>query len=232
GVVAAQAALRERDITGEGQRVSSGLFESAAFLMSTHMDGMPATGLEARPMPARRGAWAGYEGFKTAGDGQLFIGVTSDQQWVRFVEEFGLQALAADPRLATNVTRLAERAWLIPALQEVLATLPQDEAARRCERCNVSWAPVGQPGDLFTDPHLLATGGLVDVFVSRYGEPGGRIAGLPALPLECGSQRRRPGVTRQPPRVGEHNAELLSEAGFTPSEIARLTDAAIIAAPS
>jgi cytochrome b561 len=57
GVVAAQTALREREITGKGQRVSSALFESAAFLMSTHMAGMTATGLEARPMPARRGAW-------------------------------------------------------------------------------------------------------------------------------------------------------------------------------
>jgi len=229
GVVAAQAALRERDISGRGQRVSSALFESAAFLMSTHMAGMAATGLEARPMPARRGAWAVYEVFKTAGDGQLFIGVTSDQQWTRFVEEFGLQELAADPRLATNVTRLAERAWLIPALQQVLATLPQDEVARRCERCNVSWAPVGQPGDLFTDPHLLATGGLVDVFISRFGGDG-KFAGLPALPVEFGLDRRRPGIQRQPPRMGEHNAELLSEAGFSAAEIAGLVAAGVIAA--
>jgi len=118
GIIAVQAALRERDVTGKGQRVSSALFESAAFLMSTHMAGMMATGLDARPMPARRGAWAVYEVFKTGGDGQLFIGVTSDQQWSRFVEEFGLQELAADPRLATNVMRLGERAWLIPALAE------------------------------------------------------------------------------------------------------------------
>jgi crotonobetainyl-CoA:carnitine CoA-transferase CaiB-like acyl-CoA transferase len=230
GVVAAQAALRERDITGKGQRVSSALFESAAFLMSTHMAGMTATGLEARPMPARRGAWAVYEVFKTAGDGQLFIGVTSDQQWIRFVEEFGLQELAADPRLATNVTRLAERAWLIPALQQVLATLPQDEVARRCERCNVSWAPVGQPGDLFTDPHLLATGGLVDVFISRFGGGDGKIAGLPALPVEFGTDRHRPGIRRQPPRMGEHNAEVLDEAGFAAAEIAGLAEAGVIAA--
>jgi len=230
GVVAAQAALRERDISGRGQRVSSALFESAAFLMSTHMAGMAATGLEARPMPARRGAWAVYEVFKTAAAGQLFIGVTSDQQWTRFVEEFGLQELAADPRLATNVTRLAERAWLIPALREVLATLPQDEVARRCERCNVSWAPVGQPGDLFTDPHLLATGGLVDVFISRFGGGDGKFAGLPALPVEFGLDRRRPGIRRQPPRMGEHNAELLSEAGFSAAEIAGLVAAGVIAA--
>src|SRR5271154_6387614 len=182
GVIAVQAALRERDVTGKGQRVSSALFESAAFLMSTHMAGMTATGLDARPMPARRGAWAVYEGFQTAGGGQLFIGVTSDQQWSRFVEEFGLEELAADPRLPTNVLRPAGRAPLIPPLQEVLATLPQDEVAARCERCNVSWAPVGQPGDLFTDPHLLATGGLVDVFISRMGGTEGKKVGLPALP--------------------------------------------------
>jgi crotonobetainyl-CoA:carnitine CoA-transferase CaiB-like acyl-CoA transferase len=230
GVVAAQAALREREITGKGQRVSSALFESAAFLMSTHMAGMTATGLEARPMPARRGAWAIYEVFQTAGGGQLFIGVTSDQQWTRFVEEFGLQELAADPRLATNVMRLAERTWLIPALQGVLITLPQDEVARRCERANVSWAPVGQPGDLFTDPHLLATGGLVDVFISRFGGGDGKIAGLPALPIEFGSDRQRPGIARQPPRMGEHNEDVLSEAGFSPAEIAKLAEAGVIAA--
>jgi crotonobetainyl-CoA:carnitine CoA-transferase CaiB-like acyl-CoA transferase len=229
GVVAAQAALRERDITGKGQRVSSALFESAAFLMSTHMAGMAATGLDARPMPARRGAWAVYEIFKTAGGGQLFIGVTSDQQWIRFVEEFGLEELAADPRLATNVTRLAERAWLIPALQEVLATLPQDEVARRCEQCNVSWAPVGQPGDLFTDPHLLATGGLVDVMISRFGGGDGKVAGLPALPVEFGADRQRPGIRRQPPRMGEHNAEVLGEAGFSAAEIVGLAEAGVIA---
>ena len=229
GVIAVQAALRERDITGHGQRVSSALFENAAFLMSTHMAGMAATGLEARPMPARLGAWAIYEVFKTAGDGQLFIGVTSDQQWTRFVEEFGLQELAADPRLATNVMRLAERSWLIPALREVLAALPQDEVARRCERANVSWARVGQPGDLFADPHLMATGGLVDVFISRFGGADGKVAGLPALPIEFGAERRRPGLSRQPPRVGEHNGDVLSEAGFTAAEIAALAEARVIA---
>ncbi len=228
GVVAVQAALRERDITGKGQRVSSALFESAAFLMSTHMAGMTATGLEARPMPARRGAWAIYEVFKTAGEGQLFIGVTSDQQWSRFVEEFGLQELAADPRLATNVMRLQERSWLIPALQEVLASIPQKEVETRCERANVSWAPVAQPGDLFTDPHLLATGGLVNVFISRFGGGDGKMAGLPALPLEFGADRERPALHRQPPRMGEHTAEILSEAGFTTEERRRLAADGVI----
>ena len=154
GIIAAQAALRERDATGKGQRVSSALFENAAFLMSTHMAGMTATGLEARPMPARRGAWAIYEVFDTASGGQALYRHHQRPAMDAFVEEFSLQELAVDPCLATNVMRLAERSWLIPALQEVLAAIPQDEVARRCERANVSWAPVGQPGDLFTDEHL------------------------------------------------------------------------------
>lgn len=227
GVVAVQAALRERDQTGKGQRVSSALFESAAFLMSTHMAGIAATGLDMPPMPARRGAWAIYEVFPTAGGGQLFIGVTSDQQWTRFTEEFGLQALAADPRLATNVMRVQEREWLIPALKEVIARFPQDEVAMRCERANVSWANVGQPGDLFTDPHLLATGGLVDVFISRQGGADGTKVGLPALPIQFGGGAR-PTAARNPPRMGEHNAEVLAGAGFSATEIAALAATGVI----
>ena len=229
-VVAAQAALAEREQTGKGQRVGSALFESAAFLMSTHMAGMAATGLEARPMPARRGAWAIYEVFKTAGQGQLFIGVTSDQQWQRFIEEFSLHELAADPRLATNLMRLQERNWLIPALQELLVKIPQPEVEARCERANVSWARVGQPGDLFADPHLLATGGLLDVFISRIGGTEGKKVGLPALPIEFGLNRDRPGIRRQSPRMGEHSREVLVEAGYSSTEIADLVNTGAVVA--
>jgi crotonobetainyl-CoA:carnitine CoA-transferase CaiB-like acyl-CoA transferase len=225
GVVAAQAALRERETTGKGQRVSSALFESAAFLMASHMAGMAVTGL-----PARRGAWAIYEVFAVA-DGELFIGVTSDQQWTRFVDEFGLQALAADPRLATNLMRNQERSWLIPILKEVLGKLPQAQVAQRCERANISWAPIGQPGDLFADAHLMASGGLLDVFISPAGGEEGLKVGLPALPIEFGG-RERPDLRRQPPRMGEHNAQVLAEAGFSPIEIAALAEGRIIVAAS
>jgi len=228
GVVAAQAALRERETTGKGQRVSSALFESAAFLMASHMAGMAVTGLPAQPMPARRGAWAIYEVFPVA-DGELFIGVTSDQQWTRFVEEFGLQEVAADPRLATNLMRNQERSWLIPILKEVLGKLPRAEVAQRCERANISWAPVGQPGDLFADAHLLASGGLLDVFISPAGGGEGRKVALPTLPIEFGG-RARPGLRRQPPRMGEHNTQVLAEAGFSPAEVAALAEQRVIVA--
>ena len=229
--MAALAALREREATGRGQRVSSALFESAAFLMGTHIAGVAATGQPAMPMPSRRGAWADYEVFPTADGGQLFIGVTSDQQWARFTEEFELNDLGADPRLSTNLMRTHERSWLIPALKEVIARLPLIEVSRRCERANISWAPVGQPADLFADAHLLASGGLLNVLVPRLGGAEAQQVGLPALPIEFGAARERPGLRRQPPRLGEHGHESKRKPGLRnpkllPSPVPELSSAA------
>jgi crotonobetainyl-CoA:carnitine CoA-transferase CaiB-like acyl-CoA transferase len=223
GVIGLMAALRERERTGKGQRVGSALFESAAFLMSTHMAGIAATGQEQPPMPSRgRGTWAVYQVFETADHGQLFVGVTSDQQWSRFVKEFALETLVADPRLATNALRVRQRDWLLPALQEVFAKLTTAEATERCERANISWAPVGKPIDLFTDPHLLASGGLLNVLVPRAGTKEIVTTGLPALPLEFGLSRQRPSLTTQPPQLGEHSRAVLAEAGFTSAEVEAL----------
>jgi crotonobetainyl-CoA:carnitine CoA-transferase CaiB-like acyl-CoA transferase len=229
GVSAVLAALRERDQTGQGQRISSALFESAAFLMLQHMAGSVATGLAPRPMPARLGAWAIYDVFDTADGEQLFIGVTSDQQWVRFTEVFALATLAADPRLATNPSRANERPWLIPALRETIKRFPRAEVQQRCEAASVSWAPVGKPTDLFADPHLMSHGGLIDIAVATV-TGGTATVGLPALPVEFGAERERPGLTRQPPAVGEHTTEVLAEAGFSAAEIARLAETRTIAA--
>jgi crotonobetainyl-CoA:carnitine CoA-transferase CaiB-like acyl-CoA transferase len=229
GVSAVLAALRERDQTGQGQRISSALFESAAFLMLQHMAGSVATGMAPRPMPARLGAWAIYDVFDTADGEQLFVGVTSDQQWERFSQAFGLSDLAADPRLATNMSRAQERPWLIPALRETIGKLTKSDTQQRCETAAVSWAPVGKPTDLFADPHLLSHGGLLDVAIATVAG-GTATARLPALPVEFGPERERPGLTRQPPRVGEHTTEVLTEAGFSAAEIARLAETQAIAA--
>lgn len=223
GVVGVQAALREREHTGRGQRVGSALFESAAFLMGTHMAGIAATGREMPPMPARQGAWAVYEVFQTADGGQLFIGVTSDQQWTRFAPAVGLAPMLEDPRLTTNADRVAEKAWLIPAIAGAIAALTTEAASEACEQARVSWAPVGRPVDLFADPHLLGSAGLLDTLVPGSSGLAASLVGLPALPLEFGNQRNRPGLRRQPPGMGEHSRAVLAESGFTEAEIEALT---------
>ena len=81
GVVAALAALRERDLTGVGQRVSSSLFESATFVLGALVAGSAVIGGPVPPMPARKNAWGIYDVFTAKDGGQAFIGCTSDGHW-------------------------------------------------------------------------------------------------------------------------------------------------------
>ena len=101
------------------------------------MAGMAATGSEARPMPARGRAWAIYDVFQTKDDEELFIGVTSDQQWERFVEEFDLTDLRNDPRLSTNPKRVEEREWLLPAVRKSLQRYDRKEIEFKAETCKI-----------------------------------------------------------------------------------------------
>ena len=89
GALAALVALRERDITGEGQFVKNGLFETAAFIMGQHMSYAAISQEPVPPMPARVSAWAVYRIFNTSDDESVFIGITSDRHWAQFCEVFG-----------------------------------------------------------------------------------------------------------------------------------------------
>jgi crotonobetainyl-CoA:carnitine CoA-transferase CaiB-like acyl-CoA transferase len=70
----------------------------------------------------------------------------------------------------------------------------------------------------------------LDVFISRIGGTEGKKVGLPALPIEFGPNRDRPGIRRQAPRMGEHSREVLAEAGYATTEIERLIDSGSVVA--
>jgi crotonobetainyl-CoA:carnitine CoA-transferase CaiB-like acyl-CoA transferase len=127
-------------------------------------------------------------------------------------------AIAEDPRCATNASRSAAREWLIPALAQVIGAMDLNEVSRRLEAAKIPFAPVQRPSDLLGDPHLLASGELLDTALSPTGEGGPR-AGIPALPMEFGDERGRLGLRRQPARIDEHSREVLAEGGFGTAEI-------------
>ena len=204
GVIGILAALEERHRTGRGQHLSSSLYESTAFLVGQHMAQYAATGSPAAPMPARVSAWSIYDLFDTQNGEKLFVGVVSDSQWRVFCREFELTQYIDHPEYATNAQRVANRAELIPAVQTLFSGFSSARLMEKLDLCGLPYAPIAKPEDLFEDPHLTQSQGLVPVEF-----PNGETAGLPALPLEMSGQRL--GLRYPLPGVGEHTEEILRE---------------------
>lgn len=224
GAMGVLLALRERDATGRGQLVRSALFETAAHIMGHHMAFAAISQRPAPPMPARLSAWGVYHQFRTREDELVFVGVTSDKQWERFCQAFERPDLLADPRLASNNDRVAAAAWLLPDLGAMFAALPKADILRRCESAGLPFAPIARPEDLFDDPHLIATGALLDLPL-----PDGRRLSLPRLPVDLETDAA-PTPTPAPALIGQHTTSILHSLGYTDAEIARLVDLEVIVA--
>ena len=229
GAIGAMAALKQREVTGLGQKVESALFENNVFLVAQHMMQYAMTGVPANPMPERISPWGIYDVFQvkpadvsTDGPGQIFLAVVSDTQWAIFCQAFGFEDLKADERLATNNGRVLARDWLMPALRERLAGHTVAELVDKFEAAGLPFAPITRPHDLLDDPHLLATGGLAPIRLPD-GARAGEEASTVLFPFTLDGER--PGVRLSPPRLGEHSEALLRSLGYDDAAIARLSPA-------
>ena len=203
GVIGVLAALRERERTGRGQEIQSALFENCAFLCAQHVQQFLMSGEPPPPMPARVSAWGIYDVFTLAGDEQLFVAATSDRQFQTLCRLLGRPDLAADPSLATNAQRVAQRPRLLATLGATMATLPKDTLAAQLEAAGLPYAPITRPDQLIDDAHLRASGALAPMVTDE-----GDTTQVLLLPLMMGG--RRLGVRTPLPKLGEHTEEILS----------------------
>jgi crotonobetainyl-CoA:carnitine CoA-transferase CaiB-like acyl-CoA transferase len=84
------------------------------------------------------------------------------------------------------------------------------------EANGLPYAAIKRPEDLIEDPHLRATGGLAPMTL-----PSGQQTETVLLPFTL--HGRQPGVRLNPPRLGEHNLEILQALGFSPQEARNLS---------
>ena len=201
GAISILGALRLRDATGRGQHLQAGLFENAAFLVSTAMLQRAITGKAPEPMPAGRRAWGVYDVFDTADGEQIFIGVVTERQWEIFIRELNEPALN-NPDYSSNTERAKRRETLIPLVQSILIKRSVAALEEMCARAGLPYSRIAKPWDLFEDGHLAASGGFHQVTLSD-----GRKTKVPALPMQFGAERLP--LRHDLPSPGQHNEEIL-----------------------
>ena len=221
GVIAILAALQERQKTEKGQKVTSSLYENVVYLMGQHMAQTATTGEAPPPMSVRVSAWAVYDIFETKNKEQIFIGVVSDSQWKSFCQSFGLVDFIEDKDMDINSGRVEKRDIIIPKLQELFKTFTKKELMEKLDQTGLPFAPINKPQDLFDDPHLNESGGLLKIET-----PDGGSTKLPAMPIEMND--RRFDVHQQVPKVGEHSKEILEEIGLSDNAIQSLFEKSIV----
>jgi len=225
GAIGVMAALKQRDLTGKGQEVQSSLFENNVFLVGQHMMQFAVTGLAPKPMPSRISAWAIYDVFEVKGGEQIFLAVVSDTQWKIFCDAFEYIDLYDDVNLKTNNLRVEARPSLIPEIKKRLSVYSASEISEIFEKNGLPFAPITKPNELFNDPHLIATGGLASIKITD-GPKAGEKTQTPLLPLMMDGERL--GVRLNPPTIGEHSDEVLTQLGYSEEKIIKLFSAGFV----
>ena len=147
-MTAVLAALRHRDLTGEGQFLDCGMVEANVWMLDTAIAEAQLTGADP-PRTGNRSAWMSPHGFfPCAGaDEWVAIAVRSDAEWRNAAKTLGLSGAAGDPPFATFAGRKANESELEQLI--ATATIQHDrwDIARRLQAAGVPAAALENVAD-------------------------------------------------------------------------------------
>jgi crotonobetainyl-CoA:carnitine CoA-transferase CaiB-like acyl-CoA transferase len=215
------AALRERDATGRAVEVTTALFETALMWVSYQAMGWFASGEVPEPQGSGTAMIAPYQAFPAA-DGYVMIAAGSDALFARLAAALGAPDLARDARFLDNPSRVANRAALVEAISALTASRKAADLLEALRVAGVPSAPILRIDQVMEEPQTTESGMLVSAPHPRH--PGYRAV---ALPIQWNGAR--PGVRRVPPRLGEHDADVLTWLGYTLDDIRTLRQQRVLA---
>ncbi|MFQ6058232.1 MAG: CaiB/BaiF CoA transferase family protein [Anaerolineae bacterium] len=197
------AALRERERSGQGQRLDISLLECQVAWLANVASNYLVSGERPRRYGNAHPNIVPYEVFETA-DGYVALGVGNDRQFRAFCRAAGCQHLAEDPRFATNPDRVRNREVLIPLLQEVFRERTTQEWINLFFEIDIPGGPINAIDQVFEHPQLRARGIVVEV-----PHPTAGTVKLVRSPMNL--SRTPPRVRHHPPLLGEHTEEILTD---------------------
>jgi crotonobetainyl-CoA:carnitine CoA-transferase CaiB-like acyl-CoA transferase len=208
------AALRHRDLTGQGQAIDMALLDTQVAMLANLGANYLTSGAVPRRMGNAHQNIVPYQVFEVA-DGHMIVAVGNDRQFAKFCEVVGQPAWAQDARYARNAGRVRHRTTLVPLLAAVMKTHTRSHWLEALEAAKVPCGPINDLADVFADPQVLARQMTVQMPHPLSGEL--RLVASPMKFSATPVQYRRP-----PPLLGEHTAQVLGELGLSADEISTL----------
>ncbi|MCH7832422.1 MAG: CoA transferase [Proteobacteria bacterium] len=221
--VSINAALRHREVTGQGQYIDISMLDAQVATMSILGLNYLATGT---PPPRFGNAHPNivpYQSFPTA-DGDIIIAAANDEQFQRLCAFAGVSELAEDEKFKTNTQRVRNRDELIPKLCEIIAEKPSKHWLDGLQANNVSSGPINDLEQVFNDPQVKARGMELEMSHPATGDAPVRLI---ASPIRMSATN--PDYRHAPPMLGQHTDEVLKELlDLGPDEIAGLRERRVI----
>ena len=148
------AALRHREVTGEGQMVDTSLFEAGIVQTYWHSAIAFSTGETPVPLGSGHPLNSPYQALKTK-DGWITVGAANRSTWKRFAELVDPRMLE-DSRFSTNEARMENLPDLVAHLNSLLEKKTTDAWLTLFENAGVPAGPINSIPQMHADPQVLA----------------------------------------------------------------------------
>jgi len=208
GVVGVLAALRRRDMTGEGEWIDMALLDAQVGVLANQALNYFVSGRAPKRLGNAHPNIVPYQVFPTS-DGHLIIAVGNDGQFERLCAVLHLPELAKQPEYATNAGRVAAREDLIPVLVAETSKWTRDDLLSALESEGVPAGPINSVEDVFDDTQVKHRKLKVELPATATME--GTVASV-RTPIRF--QNAELSLGRAAPVLGEHTQEVLAELGL------------------
>lgn len=145
--------LLARGRTGQGRTVEVSLFHTMADWMNVPYLQSAYGGAAPPRVGVRHPTIAPYGGFVCADGHEVLLSVQNDREWAALAGQvLGDPGLAQDPRFATNVARVANRAACEALIAPVLGALDREAAIARLTAAGIACGRLSTLADLESHP--------------------------------------------------------------------------------
>lgn len=216
----AVAALRARDLTGEGQMVDVSLFETGVSFAQWEAGRYFATGEVPKRSGSAHNTSAPYQAFRSA-DGWFTLGAPNTRAWQSLCRVLRRDDLLHDSRFVDENARFANRSALAREIESTTKGRATAEWIAELQAAGVACSPIHDYGQVFEDEALEQRNFFWDAPHATAGDV--RQLASPMRLSRTPTRRDRAG-----PLLGEHTEEIVRELGRSEAELKQLAKVGVI----